>query len=1598
MGYLTPLQWGSGGTRDPQTDSQGGPGVRLGMSRVLGGVLRLGSRASVGARVRRTTTEKERPGVLAVLERLRLGSALTVACMTAVASLGLACAAASARAEENPPVPENTPITLTNEQLKVAAGASVGAAAGGATAAAVLYTIIKNAIAASKPEKVVPELSAVASPLQMKTALLDEATAAVDKTQPKQAATVAKDADRVLTHLGPSAIAPPCTNSSACEDNTEKQVIDAERAALKDPNLTPEDDDVLGAFVANTELEVQTVAQVEKGRPFVILPPLPALPAQSPSASIKDPEQRDAVTSAVFNEIDQKNAMDAEADSTIAQEEDAINGALIGKPLPPSGANAPQDVQFAAQNSSEAPGLGQLPQLIGEEPGGCPGAVAGARARAAASACPLYPLRFDASGDIQTTVGELDTLSANADKQATGITQQTAFDVKGELSGQLTPQQVLSDETGSETAGLEADSVAAQLPEQVLMEGKPGAGVSAAATAADGAVKQVASEAAQETAAVGSAGAADGAEAAIEAGESAASVVDPLMLVQIATQLPQIITQVVQMIKGEPSFEQQVLSSLGSIKEQISALTQQVQEGFSYVDETLRGVDVKIEQATQLLEHVAANGSQLQSELAEITGKLDQIQATLYRIAESAREETLHTALNTYIGYDQRFGEELPLPEFAKALGVFFTWGNESSLNAVSEHKGGSRAPNQVAAELQETEGANALNENLDYLASFANHAGWLDQLPALNENAPNPEVWAAASNAYSQLLLENPGDVTKGVRPSLGELESVGEALQPFIREIGEKGSLYKTLTVAGINIDTGSSILNHALANYLNSAIATSAGSGTEPSLANRVQAQENATLAAQPAGAADESYGHCAGCVLATAPTTETGNTGQTFIDPWGGTEQTPSQSLPTLEATSDPQQQTAGGVSTFGQMNMCRTASESNLAEFGEEGAVHGVSQWEPDAVLIPLTNFSGFHVPSLGDPLAPVYANAWHLGFGRLFACYAVEHNFVFEKGVLPGIKFQVNYMWERPGGSKVVVLRITITDPLPNTPSGCFWSNPVQTLRSLWSLEVEEERLEKREEPACWKNELQFNTLSESVGRITNWVQSHPAREEPGLKLKAAECHKQTGAALECEVSEGVAGGVPGGLGGEIETRLVQLRHDVIKGIAEPNASESLSEEAPADVQAAAVRVNGARALLDDYIELGMPKAMTNDPALRDFVQSVGDNLAADEKVGDHLLDNSPGAPNIYSLFTREFGEIEKGGHPASLWPAAFPPEGSCFPFCPVELKLEKNVNPVQEIVTNEKSPGEPSISYKLDHDGILLFDFKREAEKLAGRIRADLKTEATPAVVEEPMIEGATAQLGLTRDLLSIPPVLTKAPEVTGNAVAGETLNCSPGSWEPRPPPTFTYSWLRNATSVGEGPTHLVTEGDVGQELTCEVTARNREGEVTSATSGSVTALATPVLPLAPGLAVQAAREVKSATPQVLSNPNLTVRTAQKLKGSKGGFTTHELTVKLGRGVAAGRHHQKAEVIEYEITVTNTGNVPVALSKLSDRYCAHISSAEPVGKQLQPGRSVLYRCQRAVSRAGTYINQATIQATPPAGEGFTISRTSNKIAVRWRH
>jgi hypothetical protein len=80
-----------------------------------------------------------------------------------------------------------------------------------------------------------------------------------------------------------------------------------------------------------------------------------------------------------------------------------------------------------------------------------------------------------------------------------------------------------------------------------------------------------------------------------------------------------------------------------------------------------------------------------------------------------------------------------------------------------------------------------------------------------------------------------------------------------------------------------------------------------------------------------------------------------------------------------------------------------------------------------------------------------------------------------------------------------------------------------------------------------------------------------------------------------------------------------------------------------------------------------------------------------------------------------------------------------------------------------------------------------------------------------------------------SLPVVSEESgPEITcdGDGVEDDLLTCSTGTWTARPT-SYVYQWYRGASPiVGQtANTHVIVTADLGEDITCEVAARNGIG-----------------------------------------------------------------------------------------------------------------------------------------------------------------------------
>jgi hypothetical protein len=92
-------------------------------------------------------------------------------------------------------------------------------------------------------------------------------------------------------------------------------------------------------------------------------------------------------------------------------------------------------------------------------------------------------------------------------------------------------------------------------------------------------------------------------------------------------------------------------------------------------------------------------------------------------------------------------------------------------------------------------------------------------------------------------------------------------------------------------------------------------------------------------------------------------------------------------------------------------------------------------------------------------------------------------------------------------------------------------------------------------------------------------------------------------------------------------------------------------------------------------------------------------------------------------------------------------------------------------------------------------------------------------------------------------------------------------------------------------------------------------------------------------------------------------------------------------------------QTVDYQITVTNTGNVPLTITNFTDPKCDNGTiEGGPGTKELQFGESTVFTCKHLLTVAdrevGFYTNTATVTGTPPEGDGEPITENSNTVIV----
>jgi uncharacterized repeat protein (TIGR01451 family) len=135
------------------------------------------------------------------------------------------------------------------------------------------------------------------------------------------------------------------------------------------------------------------------------------------------------------------------------------------------------------------------------------------------------------------------------------------------------------------------------------------------------------------------------------------------------------------------------------------------------------------------------------------------------------------------------------------------------------------------------------------------------------------------------------------------------------------------------------------------------------------------------------------------------------------------------------------------------------------------------------------------------------------------------------------------------------------------------------------------------------------------------------------------------------------------------------------------------------------------------------------------------------------------------------------------------------------------------------------------------------------------------------------------------------------------------------------------------------------------------------------------------PELEAPITHESNRVVVEVPREPKFTIEKLQEIKGSGTGFKSSTLTGAAG------------QTVDYEIVVTNTGNVALTFSSFIDVNCdAGTIAGGPGSSSVAPGESTTYTCDHVLTGTGSYTNVASVTGTPE-GEA-PISHESNKVVV----
>jgi hypothetical protein len=236
---------------------------------------------------------------------------------------------------------------------------------------------------------------------------------------------------------------------------------------------------------------------------------------------------------------------------------------------------------------------------------------------------------------------------------------------------------------------------------------------------------------------------------------------------------------------GKPKPATQViLEQLLEIRKQIVDLRDEMRVRFDRIEKRLNKMYVgllnRLAEMDFDLGQIEGNVDELQLALYDLHSELQRLNRNVHAFLEAAHRRELVEAINGFLRFRDRTGEDLSLQDFRTAENEFFSWGNDHAKDVL-----------QAGPEDRSFEDEDLLGEIT--ALPLATNVNYLRRLPAERLNLAalsavrlaNPFDWIVAAEAYAQLCEESP---TRTVSPArVQALVAVGEALGGSLARIAD-------------------------------------------------------------------------------------------------------------------------------------------------------------------------------------------------------------------------------------------------------------------------------------------------------------------------------------------------------------------------------------------------------------------------------------------------------------------------------------------------------------------------------------------------------------------------------------------------------------------------------------------------------------------------------------------------------------------------------------------------------------------------------------------------------------------------------------------